>query len=313
MESELGEVLADEGDHAGIVGPGAHFAEPHRVVADEELHPEDAAAAQFARHLRRDPLAFRERRVGHGLRLPGLPIVAALLAVADGRAEGDAIPVTHRQQRDLVVEVDKTLHDDLFRPAPGPFPGDPPGCHCLRCRAHGGLPLAGRTHHRLDHARGADGPDRIAVFVLGRRKTVGGSGDAQGLGRQATDALAVHGQPGCPRRGNDPPALAFQVDKRRRGDGLDFRHDQMRLLRLDDAAQLTAVEHVDHVAAVGDLHPRRVGIAVHGDHLDAQALQLDHHFLAELAGAERHHPGGARRQRRADAGHGRFIGLRPLW
>ena len=39
------------------------------------------------------------------------------------------------------------------------------------------------------------------------------------------------------------------------------------------------------MAAVRHLHGRRVGITVHGDHFDAEALQLDDQFLAQLAAA----------------------------
>jgi len=40
----------------------------------------------------------------------------------------------------------------------------------------------------------------------------------------------------------------------------------------------------------------RVGVAVDRDHLDAEPLQRDDHFLAELAGAQQHHAQRARRQ-----------------
>ena len=52
-----------------------------------------------------------------------------------------------------------------------------------------------------------------------------------------------------------------------------------------------------------DLMTRRVRVAVDGDHLDAEALQRDDHFLAELAAAEEHHPGGGRGERSTDV-HG---------
>ena len=100
------------------------------------------------------------------------------------------------------------------------------------------------------------------------------------------------------------PAFRFHFHERRRGDGLDLRHHQVGFLGFDDATEFVTVEHVDHVAAVGDLHPRGVGVAIHGDHFDAEALQFDDDFLAEFAGAEGHHPGGARRQRRTDPSHG---------
>ena len=60
----------------------------------------------------------------------------------------------------------------------------------------------------------------------------------------------------------------------------------MRLLALDHRAQRRAIEHVDHVAAMRDLHRRCIGVAIARDHLDAEALELDHDLFAELAGAE---------------------------
>ena len=64
-----------------------------------------------------------------------------------------------------------------------------------------------------------------------------------------------------------------------------------------------AVEHVDHVAAMRDLHRRRIRVAIGGDHLHAEALQFDRHFLAQLAGAQQQHAGGVRSERGAKRRH----------
>ena len=66
----------------------------------------------------------------------------------------------------------------------------------------------------------------------------------------------------------------------------------MRLLLFDDGAQRLAVEHGQGVAAVRDLHGRRVGIAVDDDDLDAESLQLDGDFLAQFAAAAEQHARG---------------------
>ena len=92
------------------------------------------------------------------------------------------------------------------------------------------------------------------------------------------------------------PSL-LQLDQRRRRDRLDLRHDQLRSFALDERAQRGAVEHVDHMRAMRDLHRRRVRIAIDRDHFAAEALQFDRDFLAELARAEQHHA-------RADADSG---------
>ena len=59
----------------------------------------------------------------------------------------------------------------------------------------------------------------------------------------------------------------------------------MRFLRFDHRTQGGTVEHVDDMAAVRHLHGGRVGIAIHGNHFNAQALQFDYHFLAQLTAA----------------------------
>ena len=97
----------------------------------------------------------------------------------------------------------------------------------------------------------------------------------------------------------------LELDQRRRVDRLDLGHDQVRALACDQRAHGGAVEHVEHVAAVRDLHRRCVGIAVGGDHFHAEALQFDRHFLAQLARAEQQHARGVRGQRRTERGHAR--------
>ena len=46
------------------------------------------------------------------------------------------------------------------------------------------------------------------------------------------------------------------------------------------------------MGTVRNLMARRIGITVDRDDLDAQPLQGDDHFLAELASAQQHDPGG---------------------
>jgi hypothetical protein len=65
-------------------------------------------------------------------------------------------------------------------------------------------------------------------------------------------------------------------------DGFDFRHDQVRLFLFDQAAQNGAVQHVDHMAAVCDLHGGCIGVAIHCHHLHRVALQFDRDLFAEL-------------------------------
>ena len=48
----------------------------------------------------------------------------------------------------------------------------------------------------------------------------------------------------------------------------------------DYAAQLVTVKHIEHMAAVGHLHGRSVGIAVASHYLNAIAHEFDSDFLA---------------------------------
>src|SRR5690606_24446711 len=132
---------------------------------------------------------------------------------------------------------------------------------------------------------------------------------------------AVHGQARS-ARGRDharsriavvPRLLPFPL-QRHQGlgvDRLDLRHHQLRLLALDHLAHRVAVEHVDDVAAMGDLHRRRVGVAIHRDHFDAEALQFDRHFLAQFARTEQQDALGVRGQGRSDGRHGRHLNRGP--
>ncbi|MNN92932.1 hypothetical protein D3C81_2112890 [compost metagenome] len=76
-------------------------------------------------------------------------------------------------------------------------------------------------------------------------------------------------------------------------DRLDLRHDQVRPLLGDQRPQSHGIEHVQHVGTVRDLHGRRIGVTVGGDHFHAEALQLDRHLLAELTGPQQQDAGGA--------------------
>jgi hypothetical protein len=211
--------------------------------------------------------------------------------------------MAHREQGDLVVEGIEGLDDDLAGAGAAaglrvlPRPGD------VILAPDQALAVPGGRHHRLDHARQAERRDRGTILVHRGREAVPRRGQLQLLGGQPADALAVHGQPRGAGGGDHCPAFLLELLQRRRVDGLDLGDDEVRLLQLDDAPDLGAVEHADDVRAMRHLHGRRVGVAVHGDHLDAQALRLDHHFLAELARAQQQQARGIGRQRRAQSDH----------
>ncbi len=113
VEGELGEILRDQGHHAGIVGARRDFAEPHLVALDEELDPEQAVTTEGLNHLGRYLFGTGQRQFAHHLRLPGFAVVAIFLPVADRLAEVNAIDGPYREQGDLVLEGNEALDDHL--------------------------------------------------------------------------------------------------------------------------------------------------------------------------------------------------------
>ncbi|CFE01232.1 Uncharacterised protein [Bordetella pertussis] len=287
MQLEFVLHLGNQGDHAGVVRTRADFGEPDLVAGHEQLHPEYAQAAQVAGHGQGDLARALQRDRRHGMGLPALDIVAIDLAMPDGLAElRHDLPVgaagAHRQQGDLVVELDETLDDHASGAHAPALLGVAPRGGDVIGRADDRLALARGGHDRLDHARIADAAvDGLAQRLLGIDEAVGRGGQAQGLGGQPADAFAVHGQVGGAGGGRDVHgAFVLQRDQQVGGNGLDFGHDHMRALLLDDLPQRLRIGHGDHVGAMRHLVARRVGIAVDRDDLHPQALQGDHHLLA---------------------------------
>ena len=72
-------------------GRGRQLREDRLVAADEELDPEDAVAAERLDHFAGLEAGGLQRLARDRRRLPAFAIVARLLAVADRRAEEDAV------------------------------------------------------------------------------------------------------------------------------------------------------------------------------------------------------------------------------
>ena len=98
--------------------------------------------------------------------------------------------------------------------------------------------------------------------------------------------------------------IALQLHQGLRVDRLDLRHDQMWLLLLDQRTQHRAIEHVQHVAAMRNLHRRCVCITSRRDYFHPETLQLQGDFLAQFARSQQQHPGRGGRKRSAKYGHG---------
>ncbi|MNY08779.1 hypothetical protein D3C86_1416500 [compost metagenome] len=211
--------------------------------------------------------------------------------------------MAHGQQGDFVVEIDEAFDDHPTFTGTATFLGVVPGFLHVIDAAQQALALARGTHDRLDHARETEVFNGFAVVLEGVGEVVRRGRQVQLFSGQATDAFAVHGQLRGAGGRDHGEAFGLQFHQGRGGDGFDFRDDEVRLLGFDHGTQGSTIEHVDHVAAVRHLHGRRVGVAVHGNHFNAQALQLDHHFLAQLATATHQYAGRGRRQWGSDTGH----------
>ena len=153
MQGELRQGLGNQGDHAGVVGARRYLAEDHLVAADEQLHPEQAVAAQCRHHLARHGPGIGQGLRGHGLGLPGFPVIAILLAVTDGLAVVNAVHRADGQQGDFVVEIHKALDDDPATAGAAALLGVAPGRFQISLAAQQALALAGGAHHRLGDTR----------------------------------------------------------------------------------------------------------------------------------------------------------------
>ncbi|VDC50576.1 hypothetical protein BREV_BREV_02064 [Brevundimonas mediterranea] len=303
MEGELAQGLAGQGDQAGVVGAGRDLGEPDLVALDEQFDAEDAPslvvwAAERLGDLAGDVLRGGEGGGGHGLGLPALDIVALDLAVTDGGAEvraGRAVGGARAdgQQGDLEIEVDPALDDDAGAGDTAAVLRIGPGVGDFVGAFDEGLPLAGRGHDRLDETGVADGFGAGGEFFGAAGEGVGAGGQAKLFGGEAADALAVHGQlHGAGGGDDDGQAGGLDIGQDLGGDGLDLGHDDVRGLGQDDAVQHLGVGHRDDVTAMRDLHGGGVGIAINGDHLDAEPLKLNGDLLAQFARAEEHDADG---------------------
>ncbi len=282
VEGELAQILRDEGDEAGVVGARGDFAEDDVVAFDEHLDAEESASAEGFGDGSGHVFGGIEGFFGHGVRLPGLAVVAFDLGVADGGAEGGAADVTDGEHGDLVVEIDEAFDDDLALAGAATFLGVLPGVGDVGLGFDNTLALAGAAHNGLHDAGHADFFNGCAEFLFGGGKDVGGGLEAELLGGEAADAFAVHGELCRTGGGDDTEAFVFQFQKGVCGDGLDFRDDAVGFFHFHEAAQGLAIEHGDDVAAMRDLHGGGVGVAIHGDDFAAEALEFDDDFFAEL-------------------------------
>src|SRR3954454_23697955 len=152
MKLELVRELRDQGDHAGVVRARRKLGEDPLLAADEEFDAEDSLPAQRLDDLARLAPGREQGAFGECGRLPALAVIAGFLAVADGRAEDDAVLGRDSQKRDLAVERDELLDDDARTVAAHVGDRMIPGIPDILARASDALAFAGTRHDGLDYA-----------------------------------------------------------------------------------------------------------------------------------------------------------------
>lgn len=279
---------AGERYHARVVGPRGQFGEVDAIlVAHEELDAPYPVARERGSDLAGHTAGFPEVFLTHDGRLPALAIVAVLLHMAHRRAEErGAVFLCDGELRDLVVEVDKLLHDDLHDITAGALAGLLPHLGDLVHTPQQALPVAGGRHEGLD--------DAGQTYLLhGPAHLLGGAGvavarrlEAELLCGQFANSFAIHGvvDRACAR--HHLYAALLIVVEALGADGFDLGHDDIGLMPLHDAVESIAGEHVQHLALVGHLHGGRIGIFIAGHYVLAHSLGRNGKLFAELAGAQ---------------------------
>ena len=146
--------------------------------------------------------------------------------------------------------------------------------------------MARGTHYGLHYHRKSYFFNRGLELLICRGKTVGRCGQPEFFCGEAAYAFAVHGKEGRTCGRCHVVAFFLQFYEGRSGYGLDFWDDVVGLLLFYNLTEGFAVEHIEHIRAVCYLHGGCVGVLIAGDDFNAEALQFDCDFFAELATAE---------------------------
>ena len=120
-----------------------HFAEEHVVSFHKQLNAKYTATTKCICHRARDLLRALDCARRHGMRLPRLAIISVNLHVADWCAERCALTVSHREQSDFIIKINKAFNDHSPTTRPAPL------LRVVPRLVH----VGGRTHHALPLAR----------------------------------------------------------------------------------------------------------------------------------------------------------------
>ena len=269
------------------MGAGRYLAEYHFIVFHKQLHTEYAVTAEGVSHLFRNFFCVFKRFLAHRLRLPAVAVVTVYLHMAYGLAVCGAAHASYREQGYLVVEIHESFHNYPSGTGAATFLGGVPcGVYCVG-RFYSALSVTRRTHDGFHHAGNADFFHSLLEFLVGRGEAVGRSLHAKFLGCKAAYAFAVHGEPCRCGGGGHVVALFLKFHEGRGGYRLNLGNDMVGFLAFYHFAQCLAVEHVQHIVAVGHLHGGCVGITVACHYLHIITLKLYCHFFTKFATAKK--------------------------
>ncbi len=201
-------------------------------------------------------------------------------------AECGAADRAHGEKGYLVVEIYEAFHNHSTGSGATAFLSFTPSGIGVGGASQSALAVSAGAHHGLHNAGEAYLGYGCVKLLAGGCETVGRCGEAELFGREAADSFTIHGKESSAGCWSNVVALFLELHEHRGGNRLNFGYDMVGVLEFYHPSQSFGVEHIDHMAAVGYLHGGGAGVAVYGYHFNAQALELDSHFFAELAAAE---------------------------
>ena len=123
----------------------------------------------------------------------------------------------------------------------------------------------------------------LAELFQGGGIEILGCAQTQLLGCEVADGLAVHGEVDGACARNHLNAHLLKVEESFGSDGFNLWYDNVRLVTLHHSGKRVAVQHVENLMFVGNLHCRCVLILVACNDILSCTLGGDDKFLAQFA------------------------------
>ena len=130
------------------------------------------------------------------------------------------------------------------------------------------LPHTG--NHRLELVEG------LGVEVFGCTKS-------QFFGSKVTNGTTVHREIDGTGRGNNLDTLLLKLKETLCTDGLDLRHNDIRLVLVDDSLEGITIKHREYFSLISYLHSRRIIITITGYYVLPSTHGGYHKLLSEFS------------------------------